>query len=61
VGDPAHTATHGVNLRIEGRALPLMGLTCALKGAHCHFSGEPCRQMYPRASPQTQRRVALRA
>jgi len=25
VGDPAHTATHGVNLRIEGRALPLLG------------------------------------
>ena len=33
MGNPAHTATQGVNLRIQGPKQPPKGLTCATKGA----------------------------
>ena len=36
MGTPAHTATHGVNVRIEGPRPPPMGLTCASKGPDSH-------------------------
>ena len=32
-GQPAHTATQGVNLRNQGPKHPPKGLTCATKGA----------------------------
>ena len=33
MGNPAHTATQGVNLRNQGPKQPPKGLTCATKGA----------------------------
>ena len=33
MGNPAHTATQGVNLRIQGPKQPPKGLTCVSKGA----------------------------
>ena len=33
MGNPAHTATQGVNLRIQGPKHPPKGLTCVSKGA----------------------------
>ena len=36
MGNPAHTATQGVNLRNQGPKQPPKGLTCASKGPGTH-------------------------
>ena len=72
MGNPAHTATQGVNMRIQGPRHPPKGLTCASKGPGTHPSGrsrhlsrEPCRQACMRArtrpTPATNTRPALAA
>ena len=52
MGNPAHTATQGVNLRIQGPKHPPKGLTGALVGFTCAVkgSGHPVGPMRPRVS-----------
>ena len=51
MGNPAHTATQGVNLRIQGPKHPPKGLTCAVVGLTRAVKGP--RQ--PPAGPTTPR------
>ena len=46
MGNPAHTATQGVNLRIQGPKHPPKGLTCALVGFTCAVKGDVSRVLW---------------
>ena len=52
MGNPAHTATQGVNMRIQGPKHPPKGLTCAVVGFTCAVKGfgHPVGPMRPRVS-----------
>ena len=72
MGNPAHTATQGVNMRIQGPRHPPKGLTCASKGPStltcavvgftCAVkgSGHPVGPMRPRVSVQARSALTRR-
>ena len=62
MGNPAHTATQGVNLRIQGPKHPPKGLTCAVVGFTCAVkgSGHPVGPMRPRVSVQARSALTRR-